>query len=1406
MNVSYHTDAGASSARPSRHGGATAPVSRRAILAASALSALMVLGACDGDNLFSGDSPTLQPRIVEVAGPGSAVAGDTIGIRVTAAAPREVTEINFSVSGAFSRDTLITIASPASQVTELISLALPTTVQDSILVVQASAVDRIGAVSRIYTDTVIVVGPPAVQVVGAPDSARVGTAFTFTITASGGRPISTLLVSASGAFTEDQTITISPSSRTVSREVTLSVPDVVQDTVLRLAVAARDESGLTSPATVLEIPLAVPGPTLSMVAPASAQPGGRADLEITASAVRKVASLRFELRGAISRDTVVEVNPAAASLTRSISIPIPGDVTDPELRVRAFAVDVGGAVSAPVSATIAINTGAPVVESLTILTADPRGGQVVDVRVVASGVRPLTRVNITFRGAATEDLEFPISPSRNNVTVDASVSLPVEIPDTLLIVRATATDEAGEVSAVRETTVKVRDVTGPTVSSTVAPGSVGSGSTISIRVQAADNVGLGRVGYAVLTSAGDTIGGIPTVVNTAGIRKDTTFTFTVPFALQPGTYNVLGIAFDAAGLRGISSLQALTVVDSGVPVVNILAPGSGATYPLGDSVLVTVGVSDLTGIKSISMKGIAIRQDPFANTQVVDKLVEKTITFPQAPQTTLPTDTTVSRYLLATADTVSEVVYIVVQATDSLGNVGTDTVDVSVGGPRVTLTNPGSVVQAGGQLSLQIRAEDAAVGLDSMRISVTGVMDTTFYWRNLAPATDVTRDTTLIVANTTGTLTINGTAWNRNGIAGVAAEGISVEVTQTAVADTTKPQVLLTITPPGTRIELDDSITVSVTATDNGGSGIRRMGAVVIAIPDTSTVARDTFYMASDTFTPGLTGSPTRVLTFRLSEAFHELLDWELPRRFTLQAHAFAVDTAGNCGASVSTTFVPSLACDTVVDAGTNYYTALNAGGLQTVVTVTAGSSVALPDGGTIADAVVDVPRQRLYMSNISNNKVDVLRLSDTTFVATGSASGKGLVGAAPWGMVINNTGDTLIVANSGGTNISHVVIDDAQADDLEEDVGRRIRTPNNVLFTVIAGRSNGLVRYSAEWHDFSDRPQFIAQHANGTLLYSTVPTSSATPGTIRFVDTDPNQNGIADDEPEVKLLYNREAVTSTDDTWAVAYIDSLSIVGGVSSDDLIILYDHVPGQPGSFLQSAALPINTALTDLQAKGSDVAWVAGAGWNIDAYALSDTTFVAASGDRNTIAFGEGASDPTGRIILCCDVSFGVGGFIQFGVSDQVAVQDLINNASERVLGLGLNQDGLLGVARGSDNVYYFDEELRLQGQFTSGIAGGGGGAALHPLHATDVPPASERLSFVGTPNQTIKIIDTVHFYERGEIAIRDNITGPLRAYLPNAAENVGLVPGDPNFIVVKLAGVTAGGRVVIVNVREKDINN
>ncbi|MCH8812313.1 MAG: hypothetical protein IID07_10800, partial [Gemmatimonadetes bacterium] len=161
-----------------------------------------------------------------------------------------------------------------------------------------------------------------------------------------------------------------------------------------------------------------------------------------------------------------------------------------------------------------------------------------------------------------------------------------------------------------------------------------------------------------------------------------------------------------------------------VPTVTIDVPSSVsiAAIPLGDSVLVTATVSDDAGVTSVVFEGLALRGDASLGTAtVVPRFVSKTVDF--LPEVT---DTTVSRYLLATPDTILETAVIIVTAFDVLGNSASDTVSLILGGPHVEFENlvGGELIQSGLTLGLRVQARDGA-GVREVEITITGVVTET---------------------------------------------------------------------------------------------------------------------------------------------------------------------------------------------------------------------------------------------------------------------------------------------------------------------------------------------------------------------------------------------------------------------------------------------------------------------------------------------------------------------------------------------------------------------------------------------------------------------------------------------------------------------------------------------------------
>ncbi|RMH21080.1 MAG: hypothetical protein D6701_03025, partial [Gemmatimonadetes bacterium] len=507
--------------------------------------------------------------------------------------------------------------------------------------------------------------------------------------------------------------------------------------------------------------------------------------------------------------------------------------------------------------------------------------------------------------------------------------------------------------------------------------------------------------------------------------------------------------------------------------------------------------------------------------------------------------------------------------------------------------------------------------------------------------------------------------------------------------------------------------------------------------------------------------------------------------------------------------------------------------GLRLQRTVVAGRTVVLPEGGLILDAAVDTVRRQLYLSNHDRDRIEVFKLDTEQFTEAVP------VGSEPWGLWLNRAGDTLLVANSGGTNVSNVALGATDGSEVpREDPLRRFLTPDVVLFDVEtriddAGQVRYLVTFipDAQPPGFSDRPQFLAVDSTGRILYSTKVTELGDFGTIRkaFVPA----GGV---DPEVVILTDHATLTSNPDFSAIGNVDD--VFAGTFSDGVgnITIVDHTPGDLSSTVTFGPDTLDTAANAAIGGGSDIVFIPGARWSVPALGFSDTTFVTASGDGGWVVFGEGSVEPVGRIIM-----YEAGAD---RVSDVIEVTDLMTNAGETVRGLGLNYDGTLGVARGFQ-AYFFTTDLRLQG--VGDLPDGGAGAVLHPLHAnavslsnpTGVYDPNTHLAFLGTGEHTIDIIDTFHFFRSGRIFIRDVVSGPLRATLPFPEDNAGLTcattpvfdqvgnfigdaieifeagnfqmphpaqggPTEDACVVVKLFGVTDSGGVVTINVRKSDV--
>ena len=806
--------------------------------------------------------------------------------------------------------------------------------------------------------------------------------------------------------------------------------------------------------------------------------------------------------------------------------------------------------------------------------------------------------------------------------------------------------------------------------------------------------------------------------------------------------------------------------DSIKPRIDTIVPGNLATITLGSNFTVSARLRDNFGLARFTVVGISTKGDP--NLGPVDTTVRyDTVTAPVktgGPQTFRLglTDTTITRIMSPTGPIGGQdTLRLIFRITD---NSGRDSIVVRkvilLSGPTVTLGAPitGSTTFPGTRIPIQVSATGPANLVElGYRINNTKWNPPVKRFDVSSPASHTAAivDTVLVPDTVVSGSNILVVPFARDVVnPGITVFGDSAYVVVNVPAsDVTGPLVHQTIP---TRVETLDSLVAR--AADP--SGVRKIVYVLMDDSLAIVIQKDSVVFAS----PGLpkdTAIHAKV-TIPLASLGHKY-------RF----FSYAYDSLNNRANSVPLASIQpdSIRADTlrgVLSFGRTF------------------RNPALPAGTLAGDLIVD-RGGNAYISNIARNQLEFWKLADSTFKAPI------FVGSQPWGMTFNRSGDSVFVANSGGTNISVV-------DTLLKKEERRIKTPANVLYSITQtiDPTSGVTRLTLnKIIQYSDRPQYIAMSKNGNLYYSTRPTSTATPGTIRRVD--PRQPAASTEVQQVTTY----ATLGPANTFIIANVDSLFITKSLkdSISDNITIFER---QYGTSTQ-ITIPVVTALgaygvgaTDsnvvrlcnstLRAASGDCRAL-----QIDdaSLSLTDTTFLAAGGNGNSVAFAEGhVSGRAARVMLVIDT---LGSWFNVVGSAGISVTDLTNNASDQVFGLAVDSVSGQVLANGN-SAFYADINasalfnLRLQGSFQTTLPGNG--VAYHPKN---VPGGltKNRVTFVMQGDTSIAVVDNFTFRQWKVIPVRTALYGPMRAVLPTPAELV----IDPA-LSVKLFCLTKEGMLVI----------
>jgi hypothetical protein len=363
-------------------------------------------------------------------------------------------------------------------------------------------------------------------------------------------------------------------------------------------------------------------------------------------------------------------------------------------------------------------------------------------------------------------------------------------------------------------------------------------------------------------------------------------------------------------------------------------------------------------------------------------------------------------------------------------------------------------------------------------------------------------------------------------------------------------------------------------------------------------------------------------------------------------------------------------------------------------------------------------------------------------------------VGSRPWGIAAwprdhsGVMGDTLLVANSGGTDISFVNLNAGGS-------GRevlRYALPNIIAYTVTSVRSsltNEIIQQRTQY-DFSDRPQYVASTCMGAgsacgdviLTYSTTPTQgqsapfSSNNGTLRWENL----------TQKTSHLFFEQAIGQEQNR----------------SDTLeVVRYDGATGAP-TVLVPYAQHVVIRLSEL--------------------GFRDTTFVRNSGDFRRALFGE-AGSVQGSRVLTYDVKAGLDQAtgIDSGVSPASDDTDFIANAFSQVHGVAMNFDGSLSGVR-ADSTYLLNPSLRLQGILSTTQSNAG--LDFHPQNTgPNSFPLASRLVFTASADSQIEIFDSYCYQRVANVPIREPIIGPIRAALRQSTGEIVLVGATARGVVI-----------------------
>ena len=492
-----------------------------------------------------------------------------------------------------------------------------------------------------------------------------------------------------------------------------------------LTAVAKDNSGVITTSTPATITVAASAaPTVSLTNPGSGSSYTiGSSLTLTAAASDSdgtITQVSFYVNGALlSTDTT-------APYTSSIWTP----ASSGNYTLTAQATDNSGNVTTSTAVTVTIGSNAAPTVSIT----SP-----------ASGLNYSLGNNVLI-GAVASDTDGFIAIVQffaNGQLIGAKTAAPYTFswkPASAgtFALTAVATDNIGSSTTSTAVSITVTSAIAPSVSLTNPASGASYGVGTSIPLNAAVTGGNGPTAQ------------VEFFINGASLSIDSSAPYnTVWTPASAGTYSLIAVATDNAGVSGTSTAINVTVTSNGAPAVRLISPGTNLVVGLGTTVNLSAAASDADG---------SIASVRFLSNGTALALV------------------TSSPYRTTYTPSAAGIYTIVAQATDNSGNVAdsvAQTLTVLGGNaPVVSLVNPSTDlnISADSSLLLSATAETDSSSIRRVEFYAGSTLLTT---KSTQPYTYVWRPASI------GTYAIRAVAYDANGT-GVSSSVSNVSVTSAA--------------------------------------------------------------------------------------------------------------------------------------------------------------------------------------------------------------------------------------------------------------------------------------------------------------------------------------------------------------------------------------------------------------------------------------------------------------------------------------------------------------------------------------------------------------------------------------------------------------------------------------------------